>query len=92
LQRYASRPAPVPPGNSCPAQTIYADIAKNDSDKGVRMAAVERLTDQAVLAKQRNGPTDKINLVYLKYWTKFEKKAADIGDKEAPPPEADEGF
>lgn len=56
------------------------------------MAAVERLTDQAVLAKQRNGPTDKINLPYLKYWTKFEKKAADIGDKEAPPPEADEEF
>jgi replicative DNA helicase len=47
---------------------------------------------ELMLAKQRNGPTGKINLVYLKNWTKFENKAGDLGDEEAPPPADDEDF
>ena len=44
---------------------------------------------ELILAKQRNGPTGKIDLVFLHKLTKFENRLADLG--EAPPPEeADE--
>ncbi|MGA2328417.1 MAG: replicative DNA helicase [Bryobacteraceae bacterium] len=47
-----------------------------------------RGTAELLLAKQRNGPTGKINLVFLRQWTKFENRAADLGEPgEAPPPE-----
>lgn len=46
---------------------------------------------ELILAKQRNGPTGKINLVFLRQWTKFENRASDLGDdSEAPPPPEDE--
>ena len=41
-----------------------------------------------MLAKQRNGPTGKIDLVFLHKLTKFENRAADLG--EAPTPEGGE--
>jgi replicative DNA helicase len=41
---------------------------------------------ELMLSKQRNGPTGKINLVFLKQWTKFENRAGDLGEEEAPPP------
>ena len=34
-----------------------------------------------ILAKQRNGPIGKINLVFLKEFTKFENRTNDIGDE-----------
>ncbi len=50
-----------------------------------------RGTAEMILAKQRNGPTGKINLVFLRQWTKFENRAADLGeDADAPPPPEDE--
>jgi replicative DNA helicase len=47
----------------------------------------ERLKGQAELlvAKQRNGPVGKIPLVFLHGFTKFENRAADLGE-ETPPP------
>jgi hypothetical protein len=41
-----------------------------------------------MLAKQRNGPTGKIELVFLHKLTKFENRLADLG--EAPAPEAED--
>jgi hypothetical protein len=41
-----------------------------------------------MLAKQRNGPTGKIDLVFLHKLTKFENRVADLG--EAPAPEAED--
>jgi replicative DNA helicase len=50
-----------------------------------------RGTAEMILAKQRNGPTGKINLVFLRQWTKFENRAGDLGDDaDAPPPPVDE--
>ncbi|HOK46682.1 MAG TPA: replicative DNA helicase [Bryobacteraceae bacterium] len=49
-----------------------------------------RGTAELILAKQRNGPTGKINLVFLRQWTKFENRASDLGEDEAPPPPEDE--
>jgi len=39
---------------------------------------------QLILAKQRNGPTGRVNLAFLKQYTKFENLAADFGDEEPP--------
>jgi replicative DNA helicase len=46
----------------------------------------EDLQGQAelLLAKQRNGPTGKIQLVFLHHLTKFENRVADLGE-ESPP-------
>jgi hypothetical protein len=41
-----------------------------------------------MLAKQRTGPTGKIDLVFLHKLTKFENRVADLG--ESPTPEADD--
>jgi len=35
---------------------------------------------ELLLAKQRNGPTGKVNMVFLKEFTKFENKINDLGD------------
>ncbi len=35
---------------------------------------------ELLLAKQRNGPTGRINLVFLKEFTKFENRTNDLGD------------
>lgn len=42
----------------------------------------ERLRGLAelLLAKQRNGPTGKINMVFLKEFTKFENRTTDLGE------------
>jgi replicative DNA helicase len=37
---------------------------------------------ELLLAKQRNGPVGKIDLVFLRELTKFENRAADLGDAE----------
>jgi len=37
---------------------------------------------ELLLAKQRNGPVGKIDLVFLKEFTKFENRAADLGEAE----------
>jgi replicative DNA helicase len=39
---------------------------------------------ELILAKQRNGPTGKVNLVFLKEFTKFENRGSDLGD-DGPP-------
>jgi len=39
---------------------------------------------ELILAKQRNGPTGKVPLVFLHHLTKFENRVADVGE---PPPE-----
>jgi replicative DNA helicase len=39
---------------------------------------------ELILAKQRNGPTGKVPLVFLKEYTKFENQTAAFND-EAPP-------
>ena len=36
---------------------------------------------ELLLSKQRNGPTGKINLVFLRQWTKFENRASDLGEE-----------
>jgi replicative DNA helicase len=45
-----------------------------------------RGTAELMIAKQRNGPTGKIPLVFLKQWTKFENRAADLGEEPEGPP------
>ncbi|HEX4276116.1 MAG TPA: DnaB-like helicase C-terminal domain-containing protein [Bryobacteraceae bacterium] len=35
---------------------------------------------ELILAKQRNGPIGKIDLVFLHSMTKFENRAEDLGD------------
>jgi replicative DNA helicase len=42
---------------------------------------------ELLLAKQRNGPTGRVQLVFLHKFTLFENRAEDL-DQEAPPPEA----
>jgi replicative DNA helicase len=41
---------------------------------------------ELILAKQRNGPTGKIDLVFLHHLTKFENRLSDLGEQ-GPPPE-----
>jgi replicative DNA helicase len=41
---------------------------------------------ELIVAKQRNGPTGKVNLVFLHSLTKFENRLHDM-DEEAPPGE-----
>ncbi len=40
---------------------------------------------ELILAKQRNGPTGTIKLVFLKHCTRFENRTSDLSDDEAPP-------
>jgi len=40
---------------------------------------------ELIIAKQRNGPTGKIDLAFLHKYTKFENRAEDLGDAEPPP-------
>jgi replicative DNA helicase len=42
---------------------------------------------ELILAKQRNGPTGIVNLLFLKHCTKFENLASDLDESAAPPPE-----
>jgi len=42
---------------------------------------------ELIIAKQRNGPTGIVNLVFLRQFTKFENRTADL--EPAPPPAAD---
>jgi replicative DNA helicase len=37
-----------------------------------------------VLSKQRNGPTGKINLVFLHHLTKFENRVSDLEGEATP--------
>ena len=39
---------------------------------------------ELLVQKQRNGPTGKVNLVFLKEFTKFENRTNDLGDIELP--------
>jgi replicative DNA helicase len=39
---------------------------------------------ELIVAKQRNGPTGKVNLVFLKEFTKFENRGADLGNNSEP--------
>ncbi|MGH9666676.1 MAG: DnaB-like helicase C-terminal domain-containing protein, partial [Bryobacteraceae bacterium] len=38
---------------------------------------------ELIVAKQRNGPTGKVKMVFLKECTKFENAATDLGDEDA---------
>ena len=40
---------------------------------------------ELLVAKQRNGPTGKVELAFLHKYTKFENKAEDLGEVEPPP-------
>ncbi|MEO8657251.1 MAG: DnaB-like helicase C-terminal domain-containing protein, partial [Bryobacteraceae bacterium] len=35
---------------------------------------------ELIVAKQRNGPVGKVPLVFLREFTKFENRTADLGD------------
>jgi replicative DNA helicase len=35
---------------------------------------------ELILAKQRNGPTGRVNLVFLREFTKFENRTNDLGE------------
>ena len=35
---------------------------------------------ELMLSKQRNGPTGRVNLVFLKEFTKFENRINDLGE------------
>jgi replicative DNA helicase len=37
---------------------------------------------ELILAKQRNGPVGKVEFVFLHEFTKFENRAADLGEAE----------
>ncbi|MGH9785984.1 MAG: DnaB-like helicase C-terminal domain-containing protein [Terriglobia bacterium] len=39
---------------------------------------------QLIIGKQRNGPTSKVKLVFLREYTKFENQTEDLGDDESP--------
>jgi replicative DNA helicase len=39
---------------------------------------------ELIIAKQRNGPTGVVKLMFIKEWTKFENPAADFNDSETP--------
>jgi len=39
---------------------------------------------QLIIGKQRNGPTGKVKLVFLREYTKFENQTEDLGDDESP--------
>jgi replicative DNA helicase len=41
---------------------------------------------ELLIAKQRNGPTGLMNLVFLKQFTKFENRTSDLGGEEDAPP------
>lgn len=41
---------------------------------------------ELLIAKQRNGPTGKLTLVFLKHFTKFENLTSDLGEESEPPP------
>jgi replicative DNA helicase len=51
-----------------------------------------RGTAELILAKQRNGPTGIVPLVFLRSLTKFENRAADLGEEPPPAEGADEAF
>jgi len=44
---------------------------------------------ELLIAKQRNGPTGLMNLVFLKQFTKFENRTSDLGGEDEPPPADD---
>lgn len=45
---------------------------------------------ELIMAKQRNGPTGVVKLVFLKHCTKFENHTSDLGEDSAPPPPAED--
>ena len=42
---------------------------------------------ELLLAKQRNGPTGRVNLVFLREFTKFENRTNDLDGDDLPPDE-----
>ncbi len=57
---------------------IFREEVYNDKREDLRGAA------ELLLSKQRNGPTGKINLVFLHHLTKFENRVSDIEGNSAP--------
>ncbi len=53
---------------------IFREEVYRPNDESLRGQA------ELILAKQRNGPVGKIELVFLHEFTKFENRAADLGD------------
>jgi replicative DNA helicase len=45
---------------------------------------------ELILAKQRNGPTGVVKMVFLKHCTRFENRTADLGEEPGPPLPEDE--
>ena len=45
---------------------------------------------ELLIAKQRNGPTGKVNLVFLRHLTKFENLTSDLGEEAGPAAPADD--
>jgi replicative DNA helicase len=45
---------------------------------------------ELMVAKQRNGPTGIVKLVFLKHCTKFENHTSDLGEEPPPPPAEEE--
>jgi replicative DNA helicase len=55
---------------------VFREEYYKPNDESVRGKA------ELILAKQRNGPTGTIDLVFLHEFTKFENRAADLGEAE----------
>jgi len=53
---------------------IFREEVYKPNDESLRGLA------ELLLAKQRNGPTGKVNLVFLKEFTKFENRTNDLGE------------
>src|SRR5579871_3494073 len=54
---------------------IFREEVYKPQDESLRGLA------ELLLAKQRNGPTGKVNLVFLKEFTKFENRTNDLGEE-----------
>jgi replicative DNA helicase len=53
---------------------IFREEVYKPNDESLRGLA------ELIVAKQRNGPTGKVNLVFLKEFTKFENRTNDLGE------------
>ncbi len=61
---------------------IFREEVYKQNDEKLRGVA------ELLLSKQRNGPTGKINMVYMKQWTTFANPVEDVGTEDTPPPPA----
>ena len=61
---------------------LYKPNAGDDED-GMTTEEADGLPVNLLIAKQRNGPTGDVNLIFLKSYTRFES-AAKVSDEDVP--------